>query len=133
MKANTKLLLSLCASYFGIIGSVLLFFPQEISGILESDSNNSTVLEHMGALYYGFAMVNWMSKGIRIGGIYNRPLAIGNFAYFAISSVTIIKFVLGRDADWIVLLLAVVQCSLTIIFGTLIFTSQSASEVTAKG
>ncbi|MEQ9592028.1 MAG: hypothetical protein RLN86_05485 [Cyclobacteriaceae bacterium] len=132
MKVNTKSLLSLCALYFGIIGSVLLFFPQEISEIL-SDYNNLTILEHLGALYYGFAMVNWMSKGIRIGGIYNRPLAIGNFAYFAISSVTIIKFVLSRDADWIVLLLSVVQCSLAIIFGKLIFTSQSANEVTAKG
>ena len=36
-------------------------------------------------------MVNWMSKGIRMGGIYSRPLAMGNLLHFAVVAATLWK------------------------------------------
>ena len=44
-----------------------------------------------GALYVGFAMVNWMAKGNLLGGIYNRAVAMGNFADFGIGAIVLVK------------------------------------------
>ena len=44
-----------------------------------------------GALYLGFAILNWTARGILIGGIYARPVALGNFLHFAMVSVMLIK------------------------------------------
>ena len=49
------------------------------------------MLQIMGALYFSFAMINWMAKGAIIGGIYNKPLAIGNFTHFFIGALALIK------------------------------------------
>ncbi len=43
---------------------------------------------HAGVLF-GFAMVNWMSRGSLIGGINNRPVAVGNAAYFSIGALSL--------------------------------------------
>jgi hypothetical protein len=44
-----------------------------------------------GALYLGFAVLNWMARGVLIGGIYSRPLALGNFLHFVVVTVTLVK------------------------------------------
>jgi hypothetical protein len=38
----------------------------------------------MEALYLGFTMLNWMVKGSLITGIYNQPIAVGNFMDFGV-------------------------------------------------
>jgi hypothetical protein len=45
----------------------------------------------MGALYLGFAILNWTARGVLMGGIYARPLALGNFLHFAMVGVMLIK------------------------------------------
>ncbi len=55
--------------------------------------DNATVLllQMAGAVYLGFAMLNWMARGILIGGIYARPVALGNFLHFVMVAITLIK------------------------------------------
>ncbi len=111
------------ASYLGIAGLALTFLPQEIAGFLDIGSNKMAILslQILGALYFGFAMINWMTKGNLLGGIYGRPLIIGNLTHFFISSFALIKL-LGNDPGTnfsLLLVLAIIYGILTLCFGYL--------------
>ena len=92
---NTKLLLTACAVIFGIIGLALSFLPNEIALFLngKSDVISTILLQLIGALYLGFAMINWMAKGSIIGGIYNKPIAVGNFMHFGVGVFALMKII----------------------------------------
>jgi hypothetical protein len=81
------------AVLMGIIGLAFLFMPQEVLGLHGTTPDNATVLllQMAGAVYLGFALVNWGARGVLIGGVYSRPVAAGNFFHFAIVSITLIK------------------------------------------
>lgn len=76
-------------------GISLSFMPSEIlSALAVTESTPLTiVLQLTGALYLGFACTNWMYQGNIIGGIYARPLALGNFLHFTMAALAIIKYV----------------------------------------
>lgn len=85
-KMNTKLLMISSALLMATGGVLLQFIPHEILNYFGADSSgiNPLFIQMTGALYLGFAMMNWMAKTVMIGGIYARPLAIGNFAHFTV-------------------------------------------------
>jgi hypothetical protein len=90
---NTKLIMTASALFLAVLGISLTFLPREIAdqtGICSAKSFQ-LVLQITGALYFSFAMVNWMAKGAIIGGIYNKPIAIGNFTHFFIGALALIK------------------------------------------
>jgi hypothetical protein len=76
--------MTVSALFFGIIGVFLSFFSQEIANYLNFDTNLISILflQILSSLYLGFGILNWMTKGNLIGGIYSRPLAIGNLMHF---------------------------------------------------
>ena len=77
-----------------VVGIALTFAPQEICAYLNfqpSSNLGSILFQILGALYFAFAMVNWTSKGNLIGGIYGRPIAIGNLTHFVIGALALMK------------------------------------------
>ena len=76
-----------------VIGFGLSFMPQEVLALHNSPADNATVLllQMAGGAYFGFAMLNWMARGILIGGIYARPVASGNFLHFTMVAISLIK------------------------------------------
>ncbi|AKQ46639.1 hypothetical protein TH63_15035 [Rufibacter radiotolerans] len=106
---NTKLVMLASACLMGLIGLVFSFLPLEALRFLGVEPSGSTALlgQLLGALYLGFAMLNWMAKGILIGGIYARPLAMGNFAHFFIGAMALLKGAQTvpqtGDAVWVLL------------------------------
>jgi hypothetical protein len=81
------------AALMAVIGLAMSFMPQEVLGMHGSTADNATVLllQMAGAVYLGFAMLNWMARGILIGGIYARPVALGNFLHFLMVAITLSK------------------------------------------
>ena len=81
--------------FLGLTGTILTFLPNEtISSIgLTSNPISTLSFQLLGALYLGFAMTNWMAKGSLIGGIYNKPIAIGNFMHFGVGTLALVKIV----------------------------------------
>ncbi|GAB3194310.1 hypothetical protein GCM10027293_02260 [Pontibacter aydingkolensis] len=75
----------------GAAGVALSFFPEEIGGYLGLTEAPFLLLQLLGALYFGFAMVNWTAKANLIGGIYSRPVALGNFAHFFVGGLALAK------------------------------------------
>lgn len=90
---RNRVLMILSAAFMAIIGFGLSFFPHEVLGMHNSAVDNATVLllQMAGAVYLGFAMLNWMARGILIGGIYARPVAVGNFLHFTMVAITLTK------------------------------------------
>jgi hypothetical protein len=74
-----------------------------------------------GALYLGFAILNWMAKDNLIGGIYSRPVALGNFLHFFAVAMALVKSlpILPRSAGAIGLV--VIFCVLAAGFGIVLF------------
>lgn len=116
---NTKILMTISAVFLGIMGILFSFSPQEILNYLTGDSNLITLLflQILGSLYLGFGILNWMTKSNLIGGIYSKPLAIGNLAHFGVSAIALLKINFKAQAHVaILILLAVVYTVFTICF-----------------
>jgi hypothetical protein len=92
---NTKILMTASALFLAIIGILLSFLPNEIVDYLNIEPNIITILflKILSALYLGFGILNWMAKGTLIGGIYNRPIAIGNLMHFGVGAIALFKIV----------------------------------------
>lgn len=90
---HTRILMIASAALMAIIGLAASFMPQELLGVHGTVPDNATVLfvQMAGAVYLGFAALNWMARGILMGGIYARPVAIGNFLHFVMVAITLSK------------------------------------------
>jgi len=74
------------------------------------------------ALYLGFAMINWMAKTVLIGGIYARPLTIGNFEHFTVGVFALLKYAHAGQSLWTVWIIAMIYSLFAILFGIILFT-----------
>lgn len=90
---KTKWLLSSSAVMMGLFGLAGTFLPEEISKILEIDPSPITLilLQIIGGLYIGFAMLNWFTRSALIGGIYNKPVVLGNLIHFIVVFFALIR------------------------------------------
>ncbi len=90
---HTRILMIASAALMAIIGLAASFTPQEVLGLHGTVPDNATVLlvQMAGAVYLGFAMLNWAARGILIGGCHARPISLGNFLHFMMVAITLIK------------------------------------------
>lgn len=96
MRINTRILMTFAALMMMSTGILFSFLPGEIwtwlYGSSKMDTSPEILLQIIGALYFAFGMVNWTAKGNLIGGIYARPIAIGNLTHFVIAGLALIKY-----------------------------------------
>ncbi|HEX3067775.1 MAG TPA: hypothetical protein VHX14_04310 [Thermoanaerobaculia bacterium] len=120
---NTKILMASSAVVMGALGVAATFLPQEIIASLGGGTGRTLPLlvQVLGALYLGFAMLNWMAKESLIGGIYSRPVSMGNFLHFAIAGVALIKAVAAGERAATVLGCTAIYVVFAIAFGTVVF------------
>ena len=128
---NTKVLMISSCIFLGALGITFTFIPDEIISSLSVTPNpiSTLSLQLLGALYLGFAMLNWMAKGSLIGGIYNRPIAIGNFMHFVVGALALIKIITKiHTHSEIVISLTAVYSVFAILFGYVFRTNPSRIE-----
>lgn len=122
---NTKLILGTSAIVLGAAGIAATFAPHELLaafGVAPS-AVLAILVQLLGATWFGFAMINWAARGSLIGGIYNRPVAIGNLAHFMIGAMALVKLVVAGEHRPIVLALAAVYAIFAIAFAMVFFRS----------
>jgi len=120
---NTRILMTFSSMLMISTGLIFTFLPQEILRLMSAGNDNhlALILQLLGALYFSFGMLNWMAKANIIGGIYSRPIAIGNASHFFIGSMALLKSashsneVFTWTAGFIYLVLAV-------LFGKVLYT-----------
>lgn len=119
---NTKIIMTCSSLILGATGIILTFAPDIVMSHLNIDANPTSLLlgQMIGALYFGYGMLNWMSKESLIGGIYNRPIVITNFTHFLIAGLAIGKRLISNPGPpptlWIVGVVYAVLGILFIIF-----------------
>jgi len=86
------------------------------------------IIQIVGALYLGFAMMNWMAKAVLIGGIYARPLCMGNFLHFTIAALALIKATVNNTSLKYVWVATIVYSIFAILFGIVLFTSPNKKQ-----
>lgn len=121
-------------AYLGISGLGLTFIPEEIAKYFSAGTNTTSILflQILGSLYLGFAMLDWMTKNNLIGGIYSRPLVIGNLVHFLVSSFALLKIIgeySGSNYS-IILILTIIYCVFTLCFGYVFMTNPSKMSKT---
>ena len=128
---NTKILMTSSALFLATIGILLSFLPNEIVEYLNVEPNIITILflKIMSALYLGFGILNWMAKGTLIGGIYNKPIAIGNLMHFGVGAIALVKVVSNiQTHSEIVISLTVVYMIFAILFVYIFRTNPTKTE-----
>ncbi|RNI31740.1 hypothetical protein [Rufibacter latericius] len=131
---NTRIIMSGSAVVMAILGFTASFLPQEVLSYLGAEPTGVAPLlvQILGALYLGFAILNWMAKGILIGGIYARPLAMGNFLHFFAGAMALLKGLQAGhqlEAIWV---LAVVYAVLAVLFGLITFRHPVKASLAGK-
>lgn len=112
------------ALIMALCGVLMQFIPHEILNCVGVSSIGIAPLfvQITGALYLGFAMMNWMAKTVLMGGIYARPLTLGNFSHFLIGALALLKYAYSTPNSSIIWLPAVIYSILAILFGFVFFT-----------
>jgi hypothetical protein len=89
----TRLLMSASALTLLLLGTPCVFGPEIVLARLGAIGTGAELLvvQVTGALYCGFAVINWMGRGSLIGGIYGRPVAMGNVLHFTAAGLAIAK------------------------------------------
>lgn len=119
---HTRVLMIASAALMAVIGLAASFKPQAVLGLHGTVPDNATVLfvQMAGAVYLGFAMLNWAARGILIGGIYARPVALGNFLHFTMVAITLIQAAIAFAAVELAISAAVFSV-FSIWFGLVLF------------
>ena len=121
---NTKIAITMSVIILGAIGLSLTFLPKELLGVINVTPtiHYQMVLQLLVGMYFAFAMLNWMSRGNIIGGIYNRPIAIANFTHFFMGSTIFIKIILRNPySHYSLWALAVIYACFGVFFGLALF------------
>lgn len=121
---NTRILMTVTAIIVLLVGMALSFMPDELLQYagLENTKAFQLILQILGALYFAFGVLDWMTKTNRIGGIYNRPMAVANSAHFIIAGLALLKGVISNpELPSLLWAAAVIYLILALCFGFLLF------------
>lgn len=125
---KTKWLLSSSAVIMGLVGLAGTFIPEEILKILGIDPTPVTLilLQIIGGLYLGFAMLNWFTRSALIGGIYNKPVVLGNLMHCIVVFFALIRH-LAEQFHFLLLILTFIYFGFAVWF-TLVMRSNTLSN-----
>ena len=113
------------AAILAVIGVALSFLPRECLILAGADAGPRVVVlaQLAGAMALAWAILDWMSRGQRIGGIYNRPLALANWLHFLMGSLALVKMSTPDGLGTLEVALIVPYAALAIWWGVALFTS----------
>ena len=92
----------------------------------------SVIVQIAASAVLGLAMMNWLSRKNRIGGIYARPLCVANLLFFASSALCVGKAVAAKQVPESWLILALGLAVLTCAFAWLAFVHDPLAEPAAR-
>jgi len=112
----------------GLVGLAGTFIPEEILKTLGIDPAPVTLilLQIIGGLYLGFAMLNWFTRSALIGGIYNKPVVLGNLMHCIVVFFALIRH-LAEQFHFLLLLLTFIYFGFAVWF-TLVMRSNPLSN-----
>jgi hypothetical protein len=122
---NTRIVMGASALVMGALGLSATFLPREIATYFGASTNGPLplLIQVLGALYFAFAMLNWSAKDSLLGGIYNRPVTLGNLVHFVVAALALGKGAFANPCDTVIIAAAAIYTLFAIAFGMIFFTS----------
>ncbi len=126
-------LMAASALFLFALGLPCVFAPDVVLTRLTGGTSPGTeiLVQLTGALYVGFAALNWMSKGSLMGGIYGRPVAIGNLLHFVAGGFALIKAASALGQPAVAWAVAVGYVLFAIGFGLVVFRNPLSAKQNA--
>lgn len=120
---NTKYLMTASSLTLGIAGLFSLFAPDTLLRMLGASATTplAVPVQLMGSLYFASALVNWTARDSAIGGIYARPVSLGNFAHFFVGALILLKYLVSNSFNLIGLLITMLYALFAVLFYWLVF------------
>ena len=120
---NTKTLMTATSLSLALAGILTLFIPQELLALLNLPITSifTTLIQLIGALYFSLALMNWTAKENSIGGIYSRPISLGNFSHFFIGTLVLAKYQLSNEINGLIVAMLCVYAIFAVVFWWLVF------------
>jgi hypothetical protein len=120
---STRTLMTVSSFMLWLVGVFALFAPHELLAALNLQLANPlpVIIQILGALYLSFALTNWIAKDSAIGGIYARPISMGNFVHFTIGTLALAKFLFTDGGNLPLFIGLIVYAVFAILFGWLVF------------
>ncbi|MEO8591174.1 MAG: hypothetical protein ABI432_17480 [Flavobacteriales bacterium] len=127
---NTRLLMIASALVMAAIGLSLSFAPEEVFVALGGEASGpwAIILQLCGAMYCGFALINWMAKGAVLGGIYGRPIVMGNLVHFTIGALALLKAGSGSAPKPVLWVMTTVYVLLAVAFAFVMFSDPTRTS-----
>ena len=104
-----------------LLGLIATFAPDLVSGHTCISVLNTLTIQAAGALYLGFAILNWTAKDTAIGGIYSRPVALGNLLHFFTVAMALLRIVAAGHRNPPILAVTLAYLIFTVWFGLVVF------------
>lgn len=126
MKNFNKIIMITSGFLNGILGIVLTFMPQEIGGWLGMASQTGAevlVLQLLGGTLFGFGMINYMGRNAILGGIYGKPIILGNMVFHFIVALELARYMFENDRFGFLLAGGILYAFLAAAFIRMNFTS----------
>ena len=120
---NTKTWLTACSLILALAGIFALFAPDILLSALGASvtPHLSVFMQLLGALYFSFALMNWTAKDSAIGGIYARPVSLGNFSHFLSGTLLLTKYLLSNELNLSLAFVWIVYANFAAFFYWLVF------------
>lgn len=94
--------MTVAATVLGTAGIALLFAPEHTSAFVAGAPTSESAGQLISAGFLALAIVNWMGRGAVYGGIYGRPILLGNFLFGFIVGTTSLRTALETGGPvWI--------------------------------
>ena len=122
---NSRILMIASAVLLAAVGLGLSFAPEETLAFMGQATSGMVpvLLQLAGALYLGFALMNWTAKGSVLGGIYGRAIVLGNFLHFTMGALALLKVAISGSIGALIWIAVGCYAVFAILFGTLLFAS----------
>ncbi len=121
---NSRYLMIASAAMLAALGLLLSFAPEETLAYMGQPATGAVpvLLQLAGALYLGFAVMNWTAKGSALGGIYGKAIVLGNFLHFTMGALALLKAAIDPGFGTTIWVLTGFYAVFALLFGRMLFT-----------
>jgi hypothetical protein len=132
MTNGSKFIMISSSIALGLAGLFALFMPDVVASTPggRNDDTIHLIIQIMGALYFGFAMMNWIAKDGIIGGIYARPVSYGNFVHFLTGALILLNYQFSHPFHRYAFTAMVLYAIFALLFYWLVFRSTGVKSST---
>lgn len=111
-------------------GAVFNFAPAEAAAYLGIGPGALLPLQLWAGALLGAGALNWMSRGNSVGGIYGRPICVGNLLHFTVGAFVLAR--LGTAAAAPLWIACGIYAAFALCFAWLLFFGHPAAEPSPK-